>query len=90
MSQEQTPDPELTNDLSVFRMLNTKLSPQDASNILRNFDPEKHSHVDRIRKARPGQLYIFYSAQAAKQRDFCVDNYGLITVPLSQLLQQTL
>jgi hypothetical protein len=44
-----------------LKIKDSKLSPEEAYKILKDFNPDIHNNVDVINKPEPGQIYIFFT-----------------------------
>jgi hypothetical protein len=62
----------------VYRICNSKLSNDEYSEILNNFDPAKHKHVDSFINLEvvPGAIYIFNTTNDKKNQDWRADQFA--------------
>ena len=59
----------------VFRISKASLESSEIYTILSNFDPVLQTYVERIKEAKPDEVYIFFSNDQNKSEDFSYDNY---------------
>jgi hypothetical protein len=84
-SANQTQPSSSTGDISqeidltdVYKVQTNKLTPKEAYGILSKFDPEKHTHTQRIVNEEPGHMYIFFSNDPNRIKDVTTDKYSWI------------
>jgi hypothetical protein len=59
-----------------LKIKDSKLSPEEAYKILKDFNPDIHNNVDVINKPEPGQIYIFFTKDKNMYEDWRADNYA--------------
>jgi succinate dehydrogenase/fumarate reductase-like Fe-S protein len=58
-----------------LKIKDSKLSPEEAYKILKDFNPDIHNNVDVINKPEPGQIYIFFTKDKNMYEDWrsCIE-----------------